>query len=180
MVAACESLASANRALEAGGLDVALVDLGLPDGNGAELFSKIRALNPGAGIVAFTVFDDAPRVFATLRAGARGYLLKSTPLDELPGALAEVAEGGAPLSPTIARMVLDAFAPSTPAKPPPLSPREREILGLLALGHTYPDVGRALGIRLGTVQGHVKALYEKLRVASKAEAAVEALKLGLV
>ena len=92
------------------------------------------------------------------------------------------------MSPAIARLVLDAFArlpssfPETPAPSsiPSLSPREREILGLLALGHTYADVGRALGIRLGTVQGRVKTLYDKLHVSSKAEAAVEAIRLGLV
>ena len=168
------------------GLDVALIDLGLPDGSGLSLFPQVRACHPAAGLVAFSVFDEPSTVFSALRAGARGYLLKSTPLDQIPDALLQVHEGGSPLSPAIARLVLDAFAP-VPSPPPlrepaspALSPREREILGLLALGHTYADVGRALGIRLGTVQGHMKMLYEKLRVASKAEAAVEAMRLGLV
>lgn len=187
--AECSTIAEASQALVTlPELDVALVDLGLPDGSGLDLIPKIRALFPRAGIVAFTVFEEPTIVFSALRAGARGYLLKSTPLGELPVALREVAEGGAPMSPAIARMVLDAFAPlpssfSPPAAPysaPALSPREREILGLLALGHTYADVGRALGIRLGTVQGHVKTLYDKLCVSSKAEAAVEAIRLGLV
>lgn len=186
--AECSSLAEASRALlTLPALDVALVDLGLPDGSGLDLIPKIRALFPEVGIVAFTVFEEPAIVFSALRAGARGYLLKATPLGEIPAALREVATGGAPMSPAIARLVLDAFAPLPAPFPghalpaaPALSPREREILGLLALGHTYADVGRALGIRLGTVQGHVKTLYDKLCVSSKAEAAVEAIRLGLV
>lgn len=180
IVAACRSVSETLLTLSSPvAFDVALVDLGLPDGSGLSLLPRLRATCPAAGLIAFTVFDEPATVFAAMRAGARGYLLKSTPLDLLPSKLVEIAEGGAPMSPAIARMVLDTLAPPEPA-PRPLTPRERDILGLLAKGHTYADVGRALGIGLGTVQTHVKALYDKLHVASKAEAAVEATKLGLI
>lgn len=180
VVAACGTINEANRALVgAVDLDVALIDVGLPDGSGLSLLPRVKEASPRVSPVVFTVFDDEATVFAALRAGARGYLLKSTALDELPRLLSETADGGSVMSPAIARMVLDSFAPE-PRVEPALSPREREILGLLALGHTYADVGRALGIRLGTVQSHVKVLYDKLHVASKAEAALEAIKLGLV
>lgn len=180
LAATCRSVAEAERALAGGvAFDVGLIDLGLPDGSGLQVLPQLRAANPEAGLVAFTVFDEPETVFGALRAGARGYLLKSTPLSELPRALCEVAQGGAPMSPAVARLVVDSFAAPGPPTRPALSPRERDVLRLLALGHTYADVGRALDIGLGTVQSHVKTLYEKLHVASKAEAAVAALKLGL-
>ena len=173
------SLAAVRQAILQGlAFDAALVDLGLPDGSGLSLLPELRAANASAGLLVFTMFDEPETVFAALRAGARGYLLKSTPLAQLASALLEVVSGGSPMTPAVARLVLDSWAPLTEAAPK-LSSREEEILTLLARGHTYADVGRALGIQLGTVQSYVKTLYEKLCVASKAEAAVVAIKRGL-
>lgn len=172
--------------------DLGLIDLGLPGMGGVELIGLLRVQRPNAVLVAFTIFEDAPRVFAALRAGARGYLLKTTPPSRLVPALEEAAAGGAPMSPSIARVVIDAFVTSAgptatrvsdaaSAIPrPTLTPRETEVLRLLARGLTYPDIARVLDLGLGTVQGYVKIIYHKLEVCSKAEAAVAAIGLGLV
>lgn len=99
------------------GLDfeLGLIDLGLPGMGGVELIATLRLQRPNAVLVAFTIFEDAPRVFAALRAGARGYLLKTTPPSRLVAAHAEAAAGGAPMSPSIPRVVIDAFVTSQPA-----------------------------------------------------------------
>lgn len=175
------TVAEALRALDGGvACDVALVDLGLPDGSGLDVLRRLARDRPDAASVAFTVFDDEETVLSALRAGARGYLLKSTPVGDLPGLLREAQGGGAPMTPVVARLVLDALVPAPqPGDEGPLSPREREVLRLLARGHTYAAAGQALGIGLGTVQGHVKSIYHKLQVASKAEAALAAARLGL-
>lgn len=179
--ATCTTVAEALQAIAAGAAcDVALVDLGLPDGSGTDVMRRLLLERPEAAIVAFTVFDDEETVLAALRAGARGYLLKSTPLTELPALLREAHAGGSPMSPMVARLVLDALIPTPqPGDEGPLSPRERDVLRLLARGHTYAATASALGIGLGTVQGHVKSIYHKLQVASKAEAALAAARLGL-
>jgi DNA-binding NarL/FixJ family response regulator len=165
--------------------DVALVDLGLPDLPGAELIARLRALRPGAIAVVFTVYDDAPHLLSALRAGAQGYLLKSSSVEKVLTGLREAAQGGAPMTPSIARMVINALREQVPGTASPddgarLTPREKEVLVLLAKGQTYAAVSSALSIGLGTVQGHVKRIYEKLSVDSKAEAATAAQRMGLI
>jgi DNA-binding NarL/FixJ family response regulator len=183
LAAAC---GSAEQALEQlrGGLaaDAALVDIGLPGASGIELVGALRARWPAVVSVMFTVFDDAPTVLRALRAGARGYLLKSTPLPRLRDGLVEALDGGAPMTPAIARLVVDELAgarPSPSGEADGLTPRERDVLQLLAKGLTYGEVATALGIAIGTVQSYVKTIYAKLHVASKAEAASLATRLGL-
>lgn len=181
----CEGPASALRLLRGGAaIDVALVDLGLGARRlaGAELIAAIRRLWPSVVCLAFTVHEDAAAVFTALRCGARGYLLKSTPIDRLGSAVAEAAAGGSPMSPSVARLVVDAFADSAAEVDASraLTPKEREVLVLLARGHTYADVARALGVSVGTTQTHVKSIYCKLEIASKAEAAAFAARAGLV
>lgn len=167
-----------------GGLafDVALVDLGLPDAPGSQVIRAIRAAHPAAVVVAFTVFDEPGTVLGAIQAGAHGYLLKTTPLKELGAALTQAVAGGAPMSPCVARLVVDRLSKHLVAPPDlghPLTARETETLTLLAQGHTYQDIATVLGIRLGTVQSHVKSIYGKLEIASKAEAALVATRLGL-
>lgn len=178
--------AEALRLVETGlAFDVALVDLGLPDMPGAELIARLRALRPGAITVVFTVFDDAPHLLSALRAGAQGYLLKSSSVEKVLSGLREAAHGGAPMTPSIARMVIEALREQIPGAEcaddaARLTPREKEVLVLLAKGQTYAAVSHALSIGLGTVQGHVKRIYEKLSVDSKAEAATAAQRMGLI
>lgn len=183
VAAACATAEDAIHALREGlQVDLALVDLGLPGASGVEVIRALRRRCPEAVAVAFTVFDDERSVFAALKAGARGYLLKTTPLDRLREALLDAATGGAPMSPGIARLVVESMeqqAPDEPEDGPALTPRELEVLSLLTRGHTYSDTAMALGISLGTVQTHVRNIYGKLAVASKAEATAAALRRGL-
>jgi DNA-binding NarL/FixJ family response regulator len=186
VVGVCSTGAEALRAVADGlQFDVALVDIGLPDMSGADVISGLRLVRPSSTPVAFTVFDDPATVFTCLRAGARGYILKETQPEKLLAAIREAANGGVPLTPAIARLVVDGFV-SAEEKEPARSPealrltnREVEVLSLLAKGLTYAEIGHSLGIGLGTVQGYVKSIYDKLEITSKAEAAALAVKFGL-
>jgi DNA-binding NarL/FixJ family response regulator len=160
-----------------GPFDVALVDIGLPDVSGTVVITELR--RRGCVPVAFTVFDDAKTVLTALRAGARGYILKSTPSERILPQLREALEGGMPLSPAVASLVVETMLSSTESERR-LTERETELLALLARGATYAQCASALGIGVGTVQGYVKNIYGKLDVSSKAEAAVAAVRLGLV
>ncbi|MCK9538967.1 LuxR C-terminal-related transcriptional regulator [Dokdonella sp.] len=156
---------------------LALIDLGLPDGSGEEL---IEFLQPrGTLCIVATVFDDDAHLFPALRAGAQGYVLK----DQSPEALAElltgIANGQPPLSPSIARRLLRHFQPE-PAGAAPLTPRETEVLGLIAKGLSVAEVAGLLGLSRHTVAGYLKDVYRKLAVGSRAEAALEAMRRGLI
>ncbi len=188
-----EAASSAEAALDLvsrSAFDCALIDLGLPGMTGLELVATLVDERPATVPIVLTTFDDEPTVFAALRAGARGYLLKNVQAMSLYAAIREATRGGAPMTPRIARIVLDAWKNSAePARAArssapggavaTLSERERSVLAELARGRTYAEVGAALGIGLGTVQGYVKTIYGKLRISSKAEAAALATKLGL-
>lgn len=159
---------------------VALVDLKLPDMSGIDVIIALREASPDTITIAFTVLDQPETVFAAIRAGARGYLLKSATPTELLDGIREAAQGGAPMTPVIARMVVDALGGSHGERPPELTLREREVLHLLAGGSTYAEIAEQLGIGFGTVQGYIKNLYRKLEVSSKAEAAALAVKHGIL
>lgn len=201
VVLASDSTEGALRAIEAGlELDVALVDLRLPDGSGLRVIERLREVRPGAVSVAFTVFDDRSTVLSALRVGARGYLLKHTHPSQLVGLLRAAYEGGVPLSPQVARWLLDEFAKAGPPAPmttlyvpsaptrdaagartgATLTPREREVLERLCEGATYLEVAAALGVSLSTVQTHVRSIYARLEVRSKAELTALAHRQGLV
>ena len=178
-----EALRQLDEGLE---VDVALVDLGLPDMRGADVIRKIRERRPGLPSVVFTVFDDEPSIFEAIRAGAQGYLLKSSPSERVLAGLHAAASGGAPMTPTVARMIIDAVRAHQLDEQPTdalfhdLTKRERDVLTLLAKGLTYAETAETLEIGLGTVQGYVKRIYAKLHVASKAEAATLAQRMGLI
>lgn len=176
-----DSLANARTLLRQHPPDIALIDLGLPDGSGVEL---IRDLTPrGCQCVVTTIYADDHHLFPALRAGACGYLLKDQPGDKVVHALRGIVAGEPPLSPVIAQRLLRVFgAPANPAEriDARLSNRERETLTLIAKGFRLPEVAAQLGVSRNTAAGFIKAIYRKLDISSRAEATLEATRMGLV
>ncbi len=168
---------------------VALVDLELPDGCGVEVIQALRGQQPTAVSVVVTIHDDDEHLFPALQAGAFGYLLKDQPRDTLIAQLRRITDGEPPLSPPIARRVLSYFSAGGPhgvdvARFDPhavvLSARETDILQRVAKGYTLPEIAGQLGLSRHTVADYVKQIYRKLNVSSRAEAALEAARRGLV
>ena len=161
--------------------DVIILDIGLPGMSGLEGLSKYKDLSPATDIVMFTVFDDRQRVFEAICAGASGYLLKSEPLERIVAAVQEVTAGGAPMTPEIARSVLNRFSQLAPSKTDSdLSDREREVLTLLADGLTKKEIAVRLALSLHTVDNYVRRIYAKLHVNTVGGAVAKALREGLV
>lgn len=150
-----------------GSFDLAIVDLGLPDGHGADVIAALAKRN--VRCVAFTIFDDRAAVLGAVSAGAVGYILKEEPLDRLLVQLDECLDGGNPISSRVARYLFELGHAA--ASEVELTDREEAVLSCLRRGCTYDECADALGVRLGTVQTHVKNLYRKLDVTTKAEAA---------
>ncbi|MFO0547548.1 MAG: response regulator transcription factor [Polyangiaceae bacterium] len=159
--------------------EVALLDVELPDGSGLAVIEALHRSQPNCQVVVHSAREDVDSILGALRAGACGYLLKRTPYPALSQALVEARAGGAPMSPTVARVVVGSFVRREPATES-LTNRERDVLVLLARGHIYADIASALDLSLGTVQGYVKTLYAKLEISSKAEAAAIASRIGLI
>jgi DNA-binding NarL/FixJ family response regulator len=165
---------------------VALIDIGLRETTGIEVTRELAATYPDLGILMLTVFEDDAHVLQAIRAGASGYLLKDTPVDELAAAIAEVCAGGVPLSRSIARRILR-FAATSVSQPgdgeaaaEPLSPRERQLLERIVAGETESAIAVALGISPHTVRTHVKNIYRKLQVTTRAGAVRRAFEQRLV
>ena len=160
--------------------DVAVVDLMLPDMAGAEAIRRLRRLLPELKVLVLTAYVDKERILECLAAGAEGYLLKGTRLKNIALSVADVRDGHAPVSPEVARHLVDGARQKTPTTAFDLTERERDVLVLLAEGHAYGSIAGALGIGTGTVQSHIKNLYRKLEVSSKAEAVSVAMRAGLL
>lgn len=154
---------------------VALVDINLPGQPGPSAVLKLRESCPGLRCVMFTIFADAENLFASLQAGAAGYLLKTSTPEEILAGLDELVAGGAPMSRPIARRVLAAFARPAPrgAENVNVTPREAEIMNALARGLAYKEIAAELGISAATVKNHLYRIYEKLHVRSRTEAVVK-------
>src|ERR1700722_7144708 len=152
---------------------VALVDINLPDKSGIECVWHLKPLLPKTQFLMLTVYEDAEHIFKALEAGASGYLLKRTPRKELLAAVRQVHEGGSPMTSYIARKVVSYFQrfpqPNREAVEL-LSPREREVLELLARGFSYKEIADKLGIGMPTVNTHIHRTYEKLHVQSRGQA----------
>lgn len=162
--------------------DLVLMDIDMPVVNGIEGAARLRDAYPQLRILMLTVIEDDERIFAAIRAGADGYFLKQTPPLKLVEGILEAMEGGAPMSPSVARRVLgmvDRPAAKRTAQDFHLSPREAEILGRLVQGHTYKRIAADLGLAFGTVNKHVGHVYEKLRVKSLGEAVALAVRTGM-
>lgn len=153
--------------------DVALIDINLPGKNGIELIGELKPQNQNTQFVVFTVFEDTDKIFAALKAGASGYLLKSSSPQKIIEAIAEVNQGGSPMSGSIARKVISTFYPTPQANDensPKLSTREHEILTLLSKGFRYKEIADKLNISTETVRTHIRNIYQKLQVESSIEA----------
>lgn len=180
-VSSAASVAAGRQAIVAGlRPDLALIDLGLPDGSGIEVIELIRRHSPETLCVVTSIFNDDAHVFPALRAGAGGYLLKDQPVARIVQALKGIAAGEPPLSPSIARRLLGFFAPAEPKAAVELTDRETEVLRFVAKGMTQAETARLLGLSAHTVAGYVKEIYRKLNVSSRAEAALVARDIGLV
>jgi DNA-binding NarL/FixJ family response regulator len=156
--------------------DVVLMDIDMPGMNGIEGVKLIRENFPAVQVLMLTVFDDEEKVFAAIKAGAGGYLLKNAEPQKLLQAISEVYSGGAPMTPGIARKVLHQFHAMLPeGKDYNLSLREKEVLGLLVDGLSYKMIAGKLSITYDTVRAHMKKIYEKLHVASMTEAVAKAI-----
>ncbi len=159
--------------------DVVLMDINLPGMNGVECVRQLKLLVPETQIVMLTVYENTELIFSALAAGATGYLLKQTPPDELLNAIRDVYKGGSPMSSHIARKVVAAFQQNFPAtqntEEVKLTPREEQILDLLAKGYLYKEIAEALGISYDTVHAHIRKIYEKLHVRSRTEAVAKHL-----
>jgi DNA-binding NarL/FixJ family response regulator len=171
-VAACASAEEALRKLLDALPDVVLMDIHLPGQSGIECVARLHRLLPQVQVIMLTVEEDAEQVFESLKAGATGYLVKHVTPEEILESIEEVHRGGAPMSSHIARRVVTAFQPSAQARSiqVELTPREEEILRSLAKGCRSKEVADALEIGVGTVNTHVRHIYEKLHVRSRAEA----------
>jgi DNA-binding NarL/FixJ family response regulator len=159
-----------------------LVDLGLPGMSGLEGLRHLKQRYPGAPLVVLTVFEDDDRIFCALCAGADGYLLKKTPPAKLLEGLKEAIAGGSPMSPEIARRVIELFRASRPPQVASynLSAQEMRLLRFLVEGHSYKTAAAEMNISVTTIAFHVQNIYQKLHVHSKSEAVAKALQQGLV
>ncbi|ERP89351.1 hisitidine kinase [Alcanivorax sp. P2S70] len=160
--------------------DLALIDLGLPDGSGVELIRPFKEANREAMCVVTTIFDDAEHLFGSLRSGADGYLLKDDTEAEFSDQLSGILAGRPPLSASIARRLLEQFHPVFGEKEVTLTPREKEILTLIAKGLSVKHAAQKLGISHYTAAGYMKDVYAKLQVNTRAEATLKAIHMGLV
>jgi DNA-binding NarL/FixJ family response regulator len=163
-------------------VDVALFDIHMPRVDGIEAAGRVHAQNPGLHVLMLTMFQDDASVFAALRAGARGYVLKDADREELLRAIRAVARGEAIFSPSVAARVLDHFTRQHPAVAPEdfpmLTPRERDVLHLLAQGHSNPEIAARLGLTRKTTSNYVSAILTKLQVRDRSAAADRARGVG--
>jgi RNA polymerase sigma factor (sigma-70 family) len=152
--------------------DIVILDINLPDANGVECARQLKSICPNLQILMLTVYEDTESVFSALRAGASGYLLKQTPIEELLAALREIYRGGSPMSSHVARKVVQSFKEDDVVnhEVESLSPREREVLELVAEGCLFKEIAEKLGVSFGTIHTYCRRIYDKLHVRSRAQA----------
>ncbi len=175
------SLTAGQQAIKADRFDLALIDLGLPDGSGVELIRELSVSNK-TFVVVTTTFDDDEHLFDCLSSGARGYLLKGHQEDEIIEFLQGILNGRPPLSPSIAQAILEHFhnnSPTDSETPSKLTCRESEVLKLIAKGCHVKEVAGMLFIADSTVSAHIKKIYQKLDIHNRAEATAAAVSLNL-
>jgi DNA-binding NarL/FixJ family response regulator len=175
VVAAAGNVASGVDVVEHSGPDVAIVDLRVPDGSGIDLTRELLERHPGLGVILYTGDSDVELLYDGLDSGARGYALKAGSIDELLSAVQRVAGGGTYVDPRLDRVLLSERVTS---RLPNLSPREREIMHLMAEGATAQDVGDRLGVSVETVRTHVRNVIRKLQARNRVHAIAIALQRG--
>jgi DNA-binding NarL/FixJ family response regulator len=177
-----ESVEQGRGGLNRAPADVLLLDIHLPGMPGSEGVRLLRDEHPDMQILMLTVYDEEQKIFESICNGACGYLLKKTPPAKLLEAVSEAHDGGSPMSPEVARKVVRLFQKIGPPEKAPhkLTAAEIRILGLLSTGHSYQGAADQLGLSVNTIRDHVRSIYEKLHVHSKAEAVRKAVKSGIV
>jgi DNA-binding NarL/FixJ family response regulator len=171
--------------IKQGGFDVLLCDLGLPDGSGIQLIREAAKRDASTDIIVITIFADQAKVIDSIKAGARGYLLKDEQFATCAESIREIRRGGSPISPVIARQLLRMFQPERKAAPNDknsenLTPRELEVLNLLSRGFSFSEIANILQLARPTISTFVKSIYRKLEVNSRSEAVYEASNLGII
>jgi DNA-binding NarL/FixJ family response regulator len=162
--------------------DVILMDLQMPEVNGIAATREIIQTSPNIGVIVVTMFEDDDSVFAAMRAGARGYILKGADQEDMIRAIQAVARGEALFGPSIAQRLMNYFSPPVQSPPqafPELTVREREILNLIAQGLSNVEIAKELSISLKTVRNHVSNIYNKMQVTDRVQAAIRAREAGL-
>jgi DNA-binding NarL/FixJ family response regulator len=190
LVASFETLAEARAWFAEHTADVLLTDLALPDGHGITLMRELAERQPACEVLVVSVFGDEDSVLACVEAGAVGYIHKDSRPDDVAQVILDVKHGASPISPMIARKLLERLRrrAADPAPAPAaslahgvvLSPRESEVLELISRGYAYAEIARLTGVTMHTVQTHIKNLYAKLAVHSRSEAVFEASRMGLL
>jgi len=166
--------------LDATRVNIALIDLGLPDGSGLDVLRRLRHDQPQATCIVTTVMGDDASIVGALSAGAQGYLLKEQPRELLVRQLTDTVEGVPALSPSVARRIMEHFRRTGPnTEETTLTARERDVLGLVGRGLRNSEVAQALQLSDHTVAGYIKSIYRKLDISSRAEASWHAARLGL-
>jgi len=157
--------------------DVVLMDINLPGMSGVECVRRLHTLAPRVRVIMLTVYENTENIYAALKAGASGYILKRTSPAKLLEAIQDVVDGGAPMSSAIARKVVQSFQETAPASGSVenLSSREQEVLDMLAKGYLYKEISDQLHLSLGTIKTYVRRIYEKLHVQSRTEAVIKYL-----
>lgn len=172
------SVASAQKMLKNLVFDLVLLDIGLPDGSGLDLIPMILSKNADGLVVISSLFDDDAHVFKALRLGAKGYILKDESQAEMAQLLKNIELGHQPVSPGVANKLLNFFIPQPQQNK--LTPRETDVLTSVAKGFNVPQTAEILEISTHTCYGYIKSIYKKLEINSRAEAALEATKMGLI
>ncbi|MCW8826730.1 MAG: response regulator transcription factor [Gammaproteobacteria bacterium] len=176
----------ANALLDMGYPDIALVDLNLPDGSGIEVISRLNTESPTTATIVATIYDDDEHLFPALRAGANGYILKEQRKEEISSLLQGIVNGEPPLSPGISHRLLNYFSsmesqmPAQEVEAHDLTKRELDVLSVIAQGHSLNDATSMLGVSRNTIATHVKNIYSKLNITSRAEAALAASAMGIL
>lgn len=191
LIASHDRIQASLKALETARPDLLLLDLGLPDGHGIEVLSLCKRLHPQCEVLVITRFSDDNNIIRCLEAGAQGYILKDTFDPDITRFIAEIRQGGSPVSPRIGRKLFSllrqqggqtdsTLTEDSPAGPDgsTLSSREAEVLNLIARGYSYQEISGHLTISVNTVRTYIKQIYQKLAVRSRGEAVFEAAKMG--